>query len=74
MDSDRTFCWYYKTFENAELKTAQKGKIDSRKCQDLNRLNRWNLQSGLTFAELNGITTFEEFWDSRGTSHKHLFS
>ena len=21
-DSDRTFCWYYQTFENAELKTA----------------------------------------------------
>ena len=40
-----------------------KEKIDSRKCQNLNRLSRWNLQSGLTFAELNGITTFEDFWD-----------
>lgn len=50
-------------FEYAELKTEQKEKnINSSKCQNLNRLSRWNLQSGLTFTELNGITTFEEFW------------
>lgn len=45
------------------LKLHKMRKIDSKKCQNLNRLSRWNLQFGLNFAELKGITTFEE-WHS----------
>lgn len=69
VEQPEPFYWCYMTFEYTELKTSQKErKIGSRKCQNLNRLSRWKLQRKLNFAELNGITTFEDWHGDNGVT------
>lgn len=43
------------------LKLYERKKINSRKCQNLNKLSSWKLQTGLNFAELNRMPAFEEW-------------
>lgn len=66
---DETFLLMLHDFEYADLKTTQK----ERKSQNLNRLNRWNLQPGLNFTEYSGIPTFKDWHGDNGSLFQKQF-